>query len=78
MSVIRPDVTQRLREALRFLPLTLIILVVSRILFDLLAGREFFWSSEERLISMLWSSLLTGPFILFALMVSAQRNQSRN
>ena len=78
MSVIRPDVTERLREAVRFLPLTLIILVVSRILFDLLAGREMFWSSEERLVSMLWSSLLTGPFILFALMVSAQRNQSRN
>jgi hypothetical protein len=78
LSVLRPDVSQRLREALRFLPLTLIILVASRILFDLLAGREFFWSSEERLISMLWSSLLTGPFILFALMVSAQRNQSRN
>jgi hypothetical protein len=78
MSLLRPDVSQRLRDALRFLPLTLIILVVSRILFDLLAGREFFWSSEERLISMLWSSLLTGPFILFALMVSAQRNQSRN
>jgi hypothetical protein len=78
VSVIRPDVTERLREAVRFLPLTLIILVVSRILFDLLAGREMFWSSEERLVSMLWSSLLTGPFILFALMVSAQRNQSRN
>jgi hypothetical protein len=78
MSVLRPDVSQRLREAVRFLPLTLIILVVSRILFDLLAGREMFWSSEERVVSMLWSSLLTGPFILFALMVSAQRNQSRN
>jgi hypothetical protein len=78
MSVLRPDVSQRLREAVRFLPLTLIILVVSRILFDLLAGREMFWSSEERLVSMLWSSLLTGPFILFARMVSAQRNQSRN
>jgi hypothetical protein len=78
VSVIRPDVTERLREAVRFLPLTLIILVVSRILFDLLAGREMFWSSEDRLVSMLWSSLLTGPFILFALMVSAQRNQSRN
>jgi len=78
MSIIRPDVNQRLREALRFLPLTLIILVASRILFDLLAGRDMFWSSEERLVSMLWSSLLTGPFILFALMVSAQRNQSRN
>jgi hypothetical protein len=78
MSVLRPDVTERLREAVRFIPLTLIILVVSRILFDLLAGREMFWSSEERIVSMLWSSLLTGPFILFALMVSAQRNQSRN
>jgi hypothetical protein len=78
MSILRPDVNERLREAVRFLPLTLIILVVSRILFDLLAGREMFWSSEERVVSMLWSSLLTGPFILFALMVSAQRNQSRN
>jgi hypothetical protein len=78
VSALRPDVGQRLREALRFLPLTLIILVASRILFDLLAGREMFWASEERFVSFLWSSLLTGPFILFALMVSAQRNQSRN
>jgi hypothetical protein len=78
MSVLRPDASARLREAVRFIPLTLIILVVSRILFDLLSGREMFWSSEERIVSMLWSSLLTGPFILFALMVSAQRNQSRN
>jgi hypothetical protein len=78
MNFLSPDVTQRLREAVRFIPLTLIILVVSRILFDLLAGREMFWSTEERVVSMLWSSLLTGPFILFALLVSAQRNQSRN
>jgi hypothetical protein len=78
MSILSPDVGQRLRDAVRFIPLTLIILVVSRILFDLLAGRDMFWSSEERIVSMLWSSLLTGPFILFALMVSAQRNQSGN
>jgi hypothetical protein len=78
MNINSPEVKQRLRDAMRFLPLTLIILVVSKILFDLLAGREMFWSSEERLVSMLWSSLLTGPFIMFALLVSAQRNQSRN
>ncbi len=77
MSVLRPEVAARLRDAVRFAPLAVIILVISRILFDLLAGRPMFWSSEEGINSLLWSGLVAGPFILFALMVSAQRN-SRN
>lgn len=74
MSILRPDISQRLRDALRFLPLTVIILLTSRLLFDLLAGRPMFWSSKEAWESLLWSGLTAGPFILFALMVAAQRS----
>lgn len=74
MSLLRPDANARLREVVRYIPLTLIILVASRVLFDLLASRPMFWSSDEGINSLLWSGLIAGPFILFALMVSAQRN----
>ena len=58
------------------LVMTAFILVGSRILFDLLAPRPMFWSSQEQFVTFLWHSLIGGPFILFALMVAAQRNQS--
>ena len=67
----------RLSEALRFLPMALVLLLASRVLFDLLAGRPMFWSSHEAFVSLLWSSLIAGPFILFALMVAAQRNSGK-
>ena len=67
----------RMRDALRFLPLAIIILLASRVLFDLLAGRPMFWSSHEDFVRLLWSSLIAGPFILFALMVAAQRNSGK-
>ena len=73
---LRPDAGARLREAIRYIPLALIIFVASRILFDLLASKPMFWSSEESLLAFLWSGLIAGPFILFALMVSAQKNKS--
>ena len=52
---------------------TVLFLVGSRILFDLLAGRPQFWSIEGGAESLLWNSLIGGPFIFFALMVAAQR-----
>jgi hypothetical protein len=67
----------RPREALRFLPLAIMIFLGSRLLFDLLAQRPMFWSSQESFIAMLWSGLISGPFILFALMVAAQRNTGK-
>ncbi|MDB5595953.1 MAG: hypothetical protein JWM36_2914 [Hyphomicrobiales bacterium] len=76
MSISGPDIAQRLRDAVKMLPLALLILFASRVLFDLLAGRPMFWSSMEVWEAFLWNSLITGPFILFALMVAAQRNSN--
>ena len=78
MSWLRPDARERLREAGRFMPYTVLILVASRVLFDLLANRPMFWTSDEGFNSLLWSGLIAGPFILFALMVSAQKNKSED
>lgn len=78
MSLLRPDHAQRLRDALRFLPLAIILYVASRILFDLLGGRPMFWSSPDEISVFLWKALVFIPVILFALLVAAQRNQSRN
>jgi hypothetical protein len=75
---VRPDAGARLREATRYIPLAILIFVASRILFDLLADKPMFWSSDESLLAFLWSGLIAGPFILFALMVSAQKNKSGN
>ena len=52
---------------------TIGFLLVSRVLFDVLAGRPPFWSIEGGVESLLWNSLIGGPFIFFALMVAAQR-----
>ena len=66
----------RLQQLVLFLGMTMALLVVSRILFDLLAGRPMFWTSQEGVETLLWNSLIGGPFIFFALMVSAQRTGS--
>jgi hypothetical protein len=58
--------------------ITAVFLVVSRIFFDLLAGRPMFWTSEEGMQLLLWHSLVGGPFVLFALLVAAQRAASGN
>jgi hypothetical protein len=68
----------RLRQLIVFLVFTAVLMVVSRILFDLLAGRPMFWTSEEGMQMLLWHSLVGGPFILFALLVAAQRTGSGN
>jgi hypothetical protein len=52
---------------------TVVILLVSRILFDLLAGRPQFWAIDGGIESLLWNSVIGGPFIFFALLVAAQR-----
>ncbi len=68
----------RLRQLVVFLVMTAVLMVASRILFDLLAGRPMFWASEEGMQLLLWHSLVGGPFILFALLVAAQRAGSGN
>ena len=72
------NIGDRLQELVRFLVLTAVFLVVSRIFFDLLAARPMFWSSQEGIETLLWHSLVGGPFILFALLVAAQRHRSGN
>jgi hypothetical protein len=64
----------RLQQFGFYLVWTAVFLVVSRVGFDLLAGRPMFWSSREGLETLLWNSLIGGPFIFFALLVSAQRS----
>ena len=72
------NIAQRLQELVRFLVITAVFMVVSRIFFDLLAGRPMFWTSQEGIDTLLWHSLVGGPFILFALLVAAQRAGSGN
>ena len=72
------NIGARLQELIKFLVVTAVFLVVSRIFFDLLAGRPMFWTSEEGLQLLLWHSVVGGHFILFALLVAAQRAGSRN
>jgi RsiW-degrading membrane proteinase PrsW (M82 family) len=72
------SIAQRLRQLIVFLVLTAVLMVVSRILFDLLAGRPMFWTSDEGMQMLVWHSLVGGPFILFALLVAAQRAGSGN
>ena len=72
------NIAQRLRQLIVFLVMTAVFMLVSRILFDLLAGRPMFWTSEEGMQMLLWHSLVGGPFILFALLVAAQRAGSGN
>ena len=62
----------RFQQLAWFLALTAVFLLVSRVLFDLLAGRPPFWSTHDQIIGFLWTCLVGGPFILFALMVAAQ------
>jgi hypothetical protein len=72
------NLSERLQELVRFLLVTVVFLVVSRIFFDLLAGRPMFWTSREGIETLLWHSLVGGPFILFALLVAVQRHRSGN
>ncbi len=68
----------RFKEVLRFLPVAVLMYLVSRMLFDLLAGKPQFWSSEEAFTLLLWNACFAIPFIVFALMVAAQRKSSGN
>ncbi len=72
------NIGARLRQLIVFLVMTVVLMVASRIMFDLLAGRPMFWTSEEGMQLLLWHSLVGGPFILFALLVAAQRAGSGN
>ena len=66
----------RLQSLAWYLVVTAIFLLVSRVLFDLLAGRPPFWSTHESVMGFLWTCLVGGPFILFALLVATQSKPS--
>jgi hypothetical protein len=66
----------RLRDMLRFLPIALVMYLVSGVLFDLLAGRPQFWTSREAFLTLLWNACFGVPFITFGLMVAASRKPS--
>ena len=66
----------RFQQLARFLAMTAVFLLVSRVLFDLLAGRPPFWSTHDLIVGFLWTCLVGGPFILFALLVAAQGKTS--
>ncbi len=68
------DISTHVKRLLVYLFWTLAFLVVSRILFDALAGRPPFWSSQEGIELLAWHAIVGGPFIMFALLVAAQRN----
>ena len=66
---------ERLRPLVPMLIMTAIILVVSRVGFDLLGGKPMFWTSDQEIRTFIFHSLIGGPFVLFALLVAQQRNQ---
>ncbi len=66
----------RLRDVVKFIPVAVVMYLVSRVLFDLLAGRPQFWASEETFVLLLWNACFAIPFIVFALMVASQRKSS--
>ena len=65
--------SERLLEALRLLPVAIVLFVASRVLFDLLAAREPFWMTREDTLQALWSGCFIVPFMLFGLAVARQR-----
>jgi hypothetical protein len=66
----------RLREMLRFLPIAIVLYLLSGVLFNFMAGRPQFWSSEEAFLGLLWNACFGIPFIVFGLMVAASRKSS--
>ena len=66
----------RLRDLLRLLPFAILLFLISRVLFDFIAGRPQFWASRQLFEGMLWNACFIIPFILFGLLVAAQRNQT--
>ncbi len=69
---------QRLREILVLLPVAIVLFVVSRVAFDLLAQRDPFWMTRQDTIQMLWSGCFIVPFMLFGLAVARQRQTPGN
>jgi hypothetical protein len=65
--------TSRTQQFVVYFIWTIIFLLVSRILFDMLAGRPQFWTIDGGFESLLWNALIGGPFIFYALLVAAQR-----
>ena len=69
------NLADKLRPLVPMVILTVIIMFVSRIGFDLLGGRPMFWTSAEEIRTFIFHFLIGGPFVLFALLVAQQRNQ---
>lgn len=63
----------RLRQLVRLLPVAIVLFLVSRVLFDFIAGRPQFWASHDLLLALAWNACFVIPFILFGLLVSAER-----
>ena len=66
----------RLKELARLFPFALMLYLISRVLFDFIAGRPQFWASHDLLMGLLWNACFVVPFILFGLLVAAQRNKT--
>jgi hypothetical protein len=68
----------RLREVLRFLPVAVVMYLVSRVMFDFITNKPQFWQAEGGWVTLLWNASFAIPFIVFALMVASQRKSSGN
>ena len=68
----------RVLEVVRWLPISIVLYLLSGVLFDLLAGRPQFWTSTEAFMALLWNACFTIPFIVFGLMVASTRKSSGN
>ena len=65
--------TTRLREVVRWLPISIVLYLLSGVLFSLMSGRPQFWTSQEAFMALLWNACFTIPFIVFGLMVASNR-----
>ena len=63
----------RFREVARWVPISIVMYLLSGVLFSLLSGRPQFWSSQEAFLQLLWNGCFTVPFIVFGLMVASTR-----
>ncbi len=70
--------TSRFREVARWIPISIVLYLISGVLFSLISGRPQFWASQEDFLALLWNACFTVPFIVFGLMVAANRKPPGN
>ncbi len=63
----------RLLQLARLLPVAIILYLLSRVLFDFIAGRPQFWASHDLLVGLGWNACFVIPFIVFGLLVATER-----